>query len=104
MNRERFNIFELGWPEPTSYDDNDIVWWKKGNETDGFWFKAECPNREVIELGNTMDEAIDKVIKYIIIDEGVTAKINGEELNNPYKTHSDEWNAWNRGWESYDDE
>lgn len=43
-----------------------IVWWKKGNETDGYWFKGELlcrqfPNGEVVDLGDTLDILIDKL-------------------------------------------
>lgn len=43
-----------------------IVWWKKGNETDGYWFKGELlcrqfPNGEVVALGDTLDILIDKL-------------------------------------------
>lgn len=43
-----------------------IVWWKKGNETDGYWFKGELlcrqfPNGEVVALGDTLDILIDNL-------------------------------------------
>lgn len=43
-----------------------IVWWKKGNETDGYWFKGELlcrqfPNGEVVALGGTLDILIDNL-------------------------------------------
>jgi hypothetical protein len=43
-----------------------IVWWKKGNESDGYWFKGELlcrqfPNGEVVALGYTLDNLIDNL-------------------------------------------
>lgn len=58
----KYNIIELSYPEQESYNDNDIVFWKKGNSVDGYWYKAECPNLHCIELGDTKDEAVTNVI------------------------------------------
>lgn len=46
-----------------------IVWWKKGNETDGYWFKGELlcrqfPNGEVVALGDTLDILIDNLYNH----------------------------------------
>lgn len=54
---------ELTFPEPNKYSDYDIIWWKKGNEIDGFWYKAESPAFKIICLGDTIDEAVNQVIK-----------------------------------------
>jgi len=61
----KYNIFELSWPESEIYNDNDIVWWRKGNDVDGYWYKAECPNLYIIELGDTLEECIQNVINKI---------------------------------------
>jgi hypothetical protein len=51
---------------PTSSLIPCIVWWKKGNEPDGYWFKGELlcrqfPNGEVVALGDTLDTLIDRL-------------------------------------------
>lgn len=43
-----------------------IVWWKKGNETDGYWLKGELlcrqfPNGEVVGIADTLDSLIEKL-------------------------------------------
>lgn len=43
-----------------------IVWWKKGNETDGYWLKGELlcrqfPNGEVVGIANTLDDLSEKL-------------------------------------------
>lgn len=43
-----------------------IVWWKKGNETDGYWFKGELlckqfPDGEVVGIADTLDDLYDKL-------------------------------------------
>lgn len=63
MSNIKFNIFELQFPEPPKYSDYDIVWWKKGNEKDGFWYKAESPAFKIICLGDSIEEATNNVIK-----------------------------------------
>ena len=57
VRREFYNIFELPEPLPCSYMDHDVVWWRKGNETDGYFYKAERPNFGAIAFGKTSEEA-----------------------------------------------
>lgn len=57
-----FNIYELQFPEPSWYSDYDIIWWKKGNEKDGYWYKAESPAFKIICIGDTVDKAVNAVI------------------------------------------
>lgn len=48
-----------------------IVWWKKGNETDGYWFKGELlcrqfPNGEVVEIADTLDDLSEKLYNHYL--------------------------------------
>ena len=62
MNYTKYNIFELTWPEPSIFNELDIVWWKKGIEP-SIWYKAESPMFGIICLGDTKEEAVNNVIK-----------------------------------------
>lgn len=61
----KYNIFKLPWPEPASYDDADIVWWRKGDETNGLWYKGEAPNYKIIALGDTVEELTARIISEV---------------------------------------
>lgn len=62
MSYTKYNIFELTWPEPPSFNRLDIVWWKKGIDPE-YWYKAESPVFGIICLGDTKEEAVNNVIK-----------------------------------------
>lgn len=73
LNLRDFKVVKLHKWQTTENPDSSlipcIVWWKKGNESDGYWFKGELlcrqfPNGEVVALGDTLDTLIDNLYNH----------------------------------------
>lgn len=61
MIKIKYKISELQYPEP-EYSYKDLVWFRKGNEKDGYWYKMQSPIFEQETIGSSVDEAFDFMI------------------------------------------
>jgi hypothetical protein len=56
----RYKVYERTWPERKTHR-NMIEWWRKGNEHDGYWYKAGGKSWGD-ELGETAEEAVQNCL------------------------------------------
>ena len=59
MFKINYRVEERDWPEQAD-DRNLIVWWEKGWEG-CYYYKAESVHYGVIEMGDTVEEAVQNV-------------------------------------------
>jgi len=70
IKKRDFKVIKRYWDndnncEPT-YPFPCIVWWKKGNNIDGYWYKGEAlcrdfPNGEVVTIASSKDHLVDRL-------------------------------------------
>ena len=70
IKKRDFKVIKRYWDndnncEPT-YPFPCIVWWKKGNDIDGYWYKGEAlcrdfPNGEVVTIASSKDHLVDRL-------------------------------------------